>query len=161
MIALAAMILGFAALVQRSTPDLSRWHTVTLHEEFEADRARDGFNWDDYLALEDRLFTELDERIVRPSAEDANPAWNRYAPGGRNNPETFPVNWNRSVELPVDGPTGGALLIHGLTDSPYSLRRTAEILHGRGLQSSACGCRGTVRRPSRSARRRSRTGGRR
>ena len=65
----------------------------------------------------------------RPS----RPAWNRYAPGGPNNPLTFPFNWNRTFELRPEAPRGVALLLHGLTDSPYSLRRTGEVLAARGM----------------------------
>jgi alpha-beta hydrolase superfamily lysophospholipase len=125
-------VLAAAALIQRSTPELSPWHTVRLASELEAGDIDPDFGWPDYLALEERLFRELDERVVGPST-DANPWWNRYAPGGANNPAGFPTNWNRSFELAPPAPVGGALLIHGLTDSPYSMRRTAEVLHGCGL----------------------------
>jgi alpha-beta hydrolase superfamily lysophospholipase len=126
------LVLAVATVAQRSKPGLSRWHTVTLKSEFEAGDADHDFGWPEYLELEDRLFAELDELVVRPSAGEANPSWNRYAPGGANNPATFPQNWNRSYELPVESSLGGALLVHGLTDSPYSLRLTAEILHQSG-----------------------------
>ena len=133
--ALFAMVfvLAVATRAQRSKPDLFLWHTINLENEFEAKDLDAGFGWRGYLELENRLFAELDERVVRPSADGANPIWNRYAPGGVNNPATFPRNWNRSFELPTTDPVAGALLIHGLTDSPYSLRRTAEILHERGF----------------------------
>ena len=130
---LALIILSIAFLAQRSKPDLSLWHTVTLKTEFQAHDADDDFGWAQYLELEDRLFKELDDKIVRPSAGEANPLWNRYAVDGVNNPATFPRNWNRSYELTNPSPSGGALLIHGLTDSPYSLRSTAEILHRNGF----------------------------
>jgi len=129
---LLLLILVIATLAQRSKPDLSLWHTATLKTEFEAGDAGDGFGWAHYLELEDRLFRELDETIVRPSADETNPLWNRYAVDGVNNPETFPRNWNRSYELSTPSSRGGALLIHGLTDSPYSLRSTAEIFHQNG-----------------------------
>ena len=127
------LVLLVATLGQRTKPDLSLWHTTSLDAEFDAGDAADGFTWAQYLELEDRLFGELDEKIVRSSSNNAHPLWNRYAPGGSNNPETFPRNWNRSYERPLSTPAGGALLIHGLTDSPYSLRSTAEILHRQGL----------------------------
>jgi alpha-beta hydrolase superfamily lysophospholipase len=127
------IILAIAILAQRSIPDLSLWHTVDLETEFEADDADEGFDWSRYLELEDRLFRELDERVVQPSAGEANPLWNRYAADGANNPETFLRNWNRSYEMAVEDPLGGALMIHGLTDSPYSLRSTAELLHREGF----------------------------
>jgi alpha-beta hydrolase superfamily lysophospholipase len=126
------IVLVIGTVAQRSKPDLSPWHTVNLKSEFEANDADDGFGWADYLELEDRLFAELDERIVQPSRADADPDWNRYAGGGVNNPAAFPKNWNRSFELAAPNAIGGALLIHGLTDSPYSLRKIAEILHALG-----------------------------
>ena len=58
------IILAIAILAQRSIPDLSLWHTVDLETEFEADDADEGFDWSRYLELEDRLFRELDERVV-------------------------------------------------------------------------------------------------
>jgi alpha-beta hydrolase superfamily lysophospholipase len=123
----------FASWAQRSKPELSPWHTVDLEHEFDARDARSGFDWDDYLALEDLLFEELEEQVVRNRDARAEPAWNRYAPGGANNPAGFPRNWNRSYELPGVAERGGALLLHGLTDSPYSLRRAAEILRSEGF----------------------------
>jgi len=128
-----AAVMVFASWAQRSKPQLSPWHTVELEHEFDARDARGGFDWDDYLALEDRLFRELDERVVRSRDARAEPAWNRYAPGGVNNPAGFPRDWNRSYELRGVAGGGGALLLHGLTDSPYSLRRAAEILHSEGF----------------------------
>ena len=129
---LVAIVLAMAIRAQRSKPALSLWHTVTFQNEFVAGDVDEGFTWADYLALEETLFDELDERIVQPSSEEASPLWNRYADGGVNNPSGFPRNWNRSYELATADPVGGALLIHGLTDSPYSLRRTAEIFHAQG-----------------------------
>lgn len=131
--ALAVLVVAFGLLSQRSKPDLSLWHTVNLKEEFQARDADGDFSWGDYLELEDRLFDELDRRVVEQSADEADPDWNRYADGGVNNPADFPQNWNRSFELATPDPIGGALLIHGLTDSPYSMRRTAEILHSQGF----------------------------
>jgi alpha-beta hydrolase superfamily lysophospholipase len=126
-------ILVVGILAQRSKPDLGPWHTAKLRTEFGADDAREGFGWAHYLELENELYRDLAAEVVDPSHGIANPDWSRYAAAGRNNPETFPRNWNRSFELAADPPRGGALLIHGLTDSPYSLRRPGEILHARGL----------------------------
>jgi alpha-beta hydrolase superfamily lysophospholipase len=128
-----AAVLALAAWTQSSKPDLSPWHTVTLGGEFKARDARDGYDWSRYLALEDELFRELEDKVVRNSDGHAEPSWNRYADGGINNPAGFPRNWNRSFELQGAPGEGGAVLIHGLTDSPYSLRRTAEILRSQGV----------------------------
>jgi alpha-beta hydrolase superfamily lysophospholipase len=42
------------------------------------------------------------------------------------------VNWNRSFELPVDAPKAGVLLLHGMSDSPYSLRNLGQRFHAAG-----------------------------
>lgn len=132
-IGLLAIVLIAAGWIQRSKPALGRCHTVVLDSGFEAGDATDGFGWKEYLALEDTLFDELEASIIRPSDDEAaEPAWSRYAEGGVNNPAGFPRNWNRSYERVASPARGAALLIHGLTDSPYSLRRTAEILHAGG-----------------------------
>jgi esterase/lipase len=136
LIVTAAVIVGVVVLVgtlaQRSKPELALWHTVELRAEFEAGDLREDFGWADYLAVEEAVFNELEQKIVDRSREVADPDWNRFAADGVNNPASFPRNWNRSFELEDEPPRGGALLIHGLTDSPYSLRRAGEILHARG-----------------------------
>ena len=131
--ALVLLLLVAQVLRVRRMPELEPWHTVVLEAELQAGDLRQGFTFADYLAREERLFAELDERVCRPAADRPDRAWNRYAPGGPNNPLTFPFNWNRTFELRPDAPRGVALLLHGLTDSPYSLRRTGEVLAARGM----------------------------
>jgi hypothetical protein len=68
----------------------------------------------------------LQERVygaVPPPAIGSS--FNRYSAGSRSDPGVWPVNWNRTFHLaPAPGAAsrGAALLLHGLTDSPYSLR---------------------------------------
>ena len=57
---------------------------------------------------------------------------NRYWSGSPNYQWNFATDWNRTFELVPAQPRGGALLLHGLTDSPYSLRAIARALHARG-----------------------------
>ena len=38
-------------------------------------------------------------------------------------------NWNRTFVLSHDEPVAGAVLLHGLSDSPYSLRTLGQMLH--------------------------------
>ena len=56
----------------------------------------------------------------------------RYSSGSLSDPEARTPNFNRSFELSADNPRGGVLLLHGLTDSPYSLRSLGEMLHEQG-----------------------------
>ena len=57
---------------------------------------------------------------------------NRYSSGSAADPQTWPYNWNRSFELPSDPPAGAVLLLHGMSDSPYSLRALGMTLNKHG-----------------------------
>ena len=46
-------------------------------------------------------------------------------------------DFNRTFEVTPDTVRGGALLIHGLTDGPYSMRAIAEQLRAEGFYSLA------------------------
>ena len=53
---------------------------------------------------------------------------NRYFEGSPVYPGRFAHNWNRSyILLPEGQPRGAVVLLHGLSDSPYSLRHVARI----------------------------------
>ena len=45
---------------------------------------------------------------------------------------SYYANWNRSFELETAASRGGVLLLHGMSDSPYSLRTLGETLNQRG-----------------------------
>jgi len=131
---LALVLLGFLALALKvhRMPDLSPWHELTLENRFRASDAGGDFDFSDYLVNEEKLFQELEDRLVSTIPNTPDNAWCRYSAGGVTNPSHFPVNWNRTTELRPTEPVGTALLLHGLTDSPYSLRAVAEILFGEG-----------------------------
>ena len=95
-LSLVSVVLVVASWIQRSKPGLSPWHTVTLSAEFKAKDAREGFGWSEYLTLEDSLFRELEEEIVRSDDAHAEPSWNRYAEGGVNNPAGQRLTWRGS-----------------------------------------------------------------
>jgi alpha-beta hydrolase superfamily lysophospholipase len=111
---------------------LELWHTTHLSAEFTAADTDDLKTFDDYLKLEGRLFKQLQDEIYGES--EAGPAYAlmRYSSGSAADPESRPPNLNRSYELRVDEPRGGILLLHGMSDSPYSLRTLARTLHERG-----------------------------
>ena len=91
-------------------------------------------SFSDYLALEQRLFRQLDEKVYAQSATGPDYALERYSPGSTADPKRRQPNWNRSFELPAESPLGGVLLLHGMSDSPYSLRMLGKALNQRGLQ---------------------------
>jgi alpha-beta hydrolase superfamily lysophospholipase len=117
-------------LKMNDLPDLSVWHEAELDEEFTASSEVSTFR--DYLALEDRLFKQLDELVVANVVSDETTQINRFSRGSLSDPGRWPQNWNRSYEMPVDSPKAVVVLLHGMTDSPYSLHNFAEALHQAG-----------------------------
>ena len=115
----------------RSLPALSPWHTVTLENEFTRHSHIKSF--DAYLAQEEKLFKELDAKIYAHSTESRANRVNRYSRNSFADPKRWERNWNRTFELPVENPKMGVLLLHGMSDSPYSLRTQAELLHKKGV----------------------------
>jgi alpha-beta hydrolase superfamily lysophospholipase len=115
-----------------STPSLAPWHTVKLKEEYRATSATKVLTFEDYLTLEDRLFAELDARVYSQAPAERPDALLRYTAGSASDPQVRVPNWNRSFELPAPAPRGGVLLLHGMSDSPYSLRALGEALNRRG-----------------------------
>ncbi len=119
--------------VAGSLPDLQGWHLEKPESEFCVADAVKGYNLDDYLAQEDRVFQELDELIAGPWATQSAGAYSRYHADSVCNPETIvDRNWNRSLVLEAPNPVGGVLLLHGLSDAPYSLRALGQRLHAQG-----------------------------
>jgi alpha-beta hydrolase superfamily lysophospholipase len=111
-----------------SGPPLEPWHTEKLTEEFTVAKADEIRTFEDYRRLEDRLFTQLDQEVY--ARVDTGPAYElaRYSPGSAADPRNDQPDWNRSFELTPAEPVGGVLLLHGMSDSPYSLRALAETL---------------------------------
>ncbi len=116
----------------RSGPPLQLWHTETLTEEFTVERTNSIVTFEDYLRLEDKLFAQLEDQIY--ARTETGPAFDlaRYSTGSAADPHHRRPNWNRSFELPANTPAGGVLLLHGMSDSPYSFRALGEALHQRG-----------------------------
>ncbi len=108
---------------QRGAP-LEPWHTFVPHEL--RAKALDGASWGDYLKAEDKLFADVLHDVSQKLDADERIPINRYFQGSPVYPEGFSQDWNRSYELEPAGPPAGAVVfLHGLTDSPYSLRHIA------------------------------------
>lgn len=119
----------------RSGPVPAPWHEVPL-ADFTAAQADTIRSLDDYQALEQRLFADLQRKVYDAVAPADRFAINRYSAGSRSDPGVWPVNWNRTFRLdPAPGtlPRGAVLLLHGLTDSPYSLRSIGQHLAAQGF----------------------------
>jgi alpha-beta hydrolase superfamily lysophospholipase len=129
--ALLAAVAGAVVLLE-ARPALEPWHELTLEREFSAAMTLESFA--DYLVLESALFEELDDRIVDSVESGPETLVNRYARGSLAAPDRWDRDWNRSFELDVEQPVAGALMLHGMSDSPYSMRALAERLRSRGVQ---------------------------
>lgn len=119
----------FLQACSSESPDV--WHTATLTEEYSVESGGDVRTFDDYLRLEDRLFAQLDSKVYARTATGPETALMRYSQGSASDPRGRKPDWNRSFELPAVDPAGGVLLLHGMSDSPYSLRALGEELHRR------------------------------
>lgn len=127
---LAALgVLLVHAFKARSMPDLQPWHRILLTQEFHARTAPANLAWADYLAAEQKLFDEVHAQL----AAAAVPGPLRYEAGSRIGPQQGERDWNRSFEFTPATPRGGVLLLHGLTDSPYSLRALAALYEQAGF----------------------------
>ena len=125
---IVTVVVGVVVLNNR--PDLKVWHKTVLDEEFRADSRLKNFG--EYLELEERLFVQLDQQIYQRIDQKDQRSINRYFKGSLSDPGRWPTNWNRSFVLPADKPKIGVLLLHGMSDSPYSLRSIGQLLHAHG-----------------------------
>lgn len=121
----AACLLTWRAVDSLQGPPLQPWHTF-VPDELDAahlDRA----DWAAWLAAEDRALGEVKQHVsaVLDLAQVAKV--NRYREDSIVYPAHFAQDWNRSFQLqPAGTPKGVVVLLHGLTDSPYSMRHLAE-----------------------------------
>lgn len=150
-----AIAFGFTLFAVTALPPLQPWHTELLHEEFSAGAHKD-LDFAGYLRLEGRLFDELQAKtaawandgidpscarsvstVVRAAGCDSGAdeafANSRFNRAGWLHRLVDGAPYNRSFRLAQSQPSGHALLVHGLTDSPYSMKAMAQSLHARGF----------------------------
>jgi len=127
LVALVAFVcvVGVRIFDAQRKPPLSVWHTYVPQEmhAHEIDQA----TWADYIAHENRLFDAVRENVTDKLPQEEHVPANRYFSGSPIYPGHFRTDWNRSFTLvPQGAPRGVAVMLHGLTDSPYSLRHIAQ-----------------------------------
>jgi len=131
------VLLVLAIVFLNSKPDLFAWHTTVLDQEFSY---KMGFSrFDEYLEQEDKLFRQLDTLIkndfVKYDRSSERGRFNRYAAGSLSSPERWVHNWNRTSSITLESPQAAVLLLHGMSDSPYSMRNLALGLKQQGMAS--------------------------
>jgi alpha-beta hydrolase superfamily lysophospholipase len=128
----ALTLLAIRAFDSQRGPPLESWHTV-VPKELTADEIA-GSDWQGYLVAEDAVLEQVRAEVTRRlDAKDRVPA-NRYFENSPVYPGRFAKDWNRSFALdPAGPPQGAVVLLHGLTDSPYSMRQVARLYRDRGF----------------------------
>lgn len=113
-----------------SRPGLSAWHTADLDKEFTHRSGVSSFI--EYLQLEERLFRQLDEEVYEQIELHERSRLNRYSRDSLSDPTDWDPDWNRSFEWTPEQPRAAILLLHGMSDSPYSLRQIGQQLNQSG-----------------------------
>jgi alpha-beta hydrolase superfamily lysophospholipase len=133
--AMLSVVAVYIVIVTRM-PDLTWCQTEPLPGEFSAAHASDDFA--QYMERESLLFAALDERLRERGADiDARRRYDRCIADSPSNAAKHDRNWNRTQQHRPANPRGGVLLIHGLSDSPYSMRATTEIFVAEGFHTLA------------------------
>ena len=130
----AAFAVGGAVSAMSRLPDLQPWHHLVTSLEPRVVDISGGFTLDDYLRREEMVFAEARQQVEAKVAEGADPLVpNRYVAASRSAPSRFATDFNRTQVMVPPQVRGGALLLHGLTDAPYSMRAIAERLQAAGF----------------------------
>ena len=133
----ATLVVGAAFGARSRLPDLKPWHRLVPKAEMRAADLGETVTLAEYLKREDETFSEVRREIgARLTAAD-RVLPNRYFDGSPLDPDNAPKNWNRTFELVPEKVNGGVLLVHGLTDSPYSVRALAGIYRASGFHALA------------------------
>ena len=124
LLAVLVAIVAWRAYDALRAPHLERWHTFAPHEASADELAK--LDWAGYVQQENRLFDEVRAEVTDKLEPEDQVESNRYYSGSPIYPGRFKTDWNRSyVMMPSGTPVGAVVLLHGLTDSPYSLRHVA------------------------------------
>lgn len=118
------VLLAVRVYLSQQGPELHLWHTWRADEM--SVRELDNADFAGYLAREKAIFTDLDNAVTAKTAGEEQTPLNRYYRQSMVWPGQFAPDANRSfVLMPAGKPRGAVVLLHGLTDSPYSVRRLA------------------------------------
>jgi alpha-beta hydrolase superfamily lysophospholipase len=129
------VLLAARAWEARRGPALALWHTYATDEPDAGEI--DALTWTGYRRREAALFDDVRTHVTDQLPPAARIALNRYYDGSPMYPGHLSHDWNRSYELVPEQPHGAVVLLHGLTDSPYSLRHLARRYRAHGFAAVA------------------------
>lgn len=128
-----AIMLGFTWYAVSVFPPLEPWQTEHLDGEFKAYKDS-RIDFDTYMRREAVLFENMHAEIATWDQRNEEFVYSRFNRTGLFNRLAEDAPFNRSYRWTPAKPKGHALLIHGLTDSPYSMKAMAEVLYARGFE---------------------------
>lgn len=129
----AVTLILVKAMSARNGPDLEWWHSEEISSEFDVSEVSAINTLDQYLAKEEVVFHELQTLVDSNVSPQKRNHLNRYRTGNDSYPDKSGRNLNRSSQKRPAAIAGGVLLLHGMTDSPYSLRHLAAMFHEKGF----------------------------
>jgi alpha-beta hydrolase superfamily lysophospholipase len=126
--ALALVVLAIVvvrAIEAQRGPGLSLWHKVVPPELSIAEL--DHADWAGWMAAENRAFAVVQREVTAALPPEDQAPVNRFFAASPMHTPRLATDWNRSFVLQPDGtPLGVAVLLHGLTDAPFSMRHLAQ-----------------------------------
>ncbi|HDR2890720.1 TPA: alpha/beta hydrolase [Enterobacter asburiae] len=126
------VLLAIRIYASQKGPALHVWHTWTADEMSVAEIDRASFA--QYLTRENTIFSDLSSQVTDKTEASERTPLNRFYRHSLVWPDQFTPDANRSfVLMPVGKPRGAVVLLHGLTDSPYSVRHLAVDYQQRGF----------------------------
>ncbi len=132
LVGIVAIVFAVRTWEALNDPTLGPWHTYVPDEAIAEEI--DAMDWAAWLAREDALLEGVRVHVTDELAPKDRALENRYDIDSPMYAPRFAVNWNRSFTLMPDGPPRGAVvLVHGLTDSPFSVRHLAELYRDLGF----------------------------
>jgi alpha-beta hydrolase superfamily lysophospholipase len=134
---LVTVVVGAAFDARRRHPELSPWHRLVPADEMTAADIGPDTTLEEYLRREAAVFEQVRREIEQPLAENDRTPANRYNLQGIASPTRLARDYNRTFEIGPAEPRGGVLLVHGLSDAPYSMRALAERLGDAGYYALA------------------------
>lgn len=128
----AVAVLALRIWQTQSGPPLQPWH-LYAPPELTADEI-DRTDWAGYLAAEQKAFAAVEANVSGALPPEDLAAFNRYDPASPVHPARFAQDFNRSYVLEPQGtPAGAVVMLHGLTDAPYSMRHIGALYAARGF----------------------------
>jgi alpha-beta hydrolase superfamily lysophospholipase len=126
------VLLAVRVYLSQQGPELHLWHTWRADEM--SVREMDNANFAGYIARENTIFADLDRAVTAKTEGEERTPLNRFYRQSLVWPGQFAPDANRSfVLMPAGKPRGAVVLLHGLTDSPYSVRHLAVNYQQRGF----------------------------